>query len=235
MQPALYPTHMLYHAATGKGFASGSALCCLCGYGTAETVPIETVIRDTFTNHGMCRCPSSRVVCLACNHYFNHRWLPEGFKKSAEYRLLSLIATPGGWHSWQRNQMRADIETWLRDGNPGGVFVVALSKKKHLVPLATVNPPGGRHFTVQVEEERVRVGPDLWRSPDEAFQALLSLGCFKGEILSGNYSAHTVRKVGFASIRAHDRRVQPFRGGGMLTLVSYVTVLEKEAEETTDE
>lgn len=231
MKPDLHPTHRLYLASGGEPFPEGESVCVLCGE-TCEpgrATPIGQVIRDTFTNHGMCRAQHSREVCPACTHYFNHRWSVPGGKKPWEYRLCSLRVVGDSWASWQRASMRADIEGWLQDGLPGsGVLVVALSKKKHLLPMASVHPAGVRAFSLMLEEERVRVCARDWIPLAHAFDGLLHLGCGKGEILSGDYSSHTLRRLDLLALRKLDRVIGPWRGSGLLTLVSYTTLLESD-------
>lgn len=222
-------THWLYHAARQKTPPAGEHPCLFCGFHHSEPTPVSQVIGDTFTNHGMCRVPGSPHVCPACTHYFTTRWRVLGHKKDAEYRLQSLRVHKDSWLVWKRQDMRRDIEGWLHAGQPGGVYVISLAKKKHLLPLAVVNPPG-RSFTVQVEEEKVRLDPMAWPGISRAFDALLALGFLKSEILSGSYSAFSLRKAGATAHLEHDRVIAPFRPSGILTLLSYVTLLEKSEE-----
>jgi len=231
MRPDLHPTHRLYQASGGEPFPEGDVLCVLCGAGCPgdRTTPIQEVVRDTFTNHGMCRAQNSRVVCPACTHYFNHRWDIPGSKKPGEYRRCSLRVVGDSWSAWQRASMRADLEGWLRDGLPGpAVLVVALSKKKHLLPMASVHPGGARAFSLMLEEERVRLCARDWIPLSQTFDTLLGLGCGKGEILTGNYSAQTLRRLDLTALRRLDRVIGPWRGSGLLTLVSYTTLLEQD-------
>jgi hypothetical protein len=217
-------THFLYRAATGRTVAPGPHSCLFCGLACAESVPASQVIRDTFTNHGMCRCPRSTRVCQACDHYFNYRW-EVGQKYLSEYRKHSHKVTAAAWESWQREDMRADIERWLREGCPECVLVAALSKKKHCLPLAPINLPG-RSFAVQLEEETVQVPAGAWTSLAAAFDRLLALGLTKGAILSGQYHHAALRKSGdVAEVLRLDRAVAPWRPSGLLTLLSYITVL----------
>lgn len=193
-----------------------------------ETVPSQEVILDTFTNHGMCRAQHSFQVCLACHHYFCHRW-DTGQKYLAEYRKRSLHVTPGRVRSWEREDMRGDVEALLRDGTAEEtLLVVALSKKKHLIPLpcCRVTPPNQRALFVQVEEESVVLTPETYDATREPFDQLLRLGCRKGEILSGDYHPMTLRKAPIADVVALDARIAPWRPSGLLTLISYITILE---------
>lgn len=223
-------THFLYRAVTGQSVPSGDDLCLLCGISCGPgTVPVKEVIRDTFTNHGMCRAPHSRAVCPACGHYFNHRWLPAGFKKPAEYRLLSIRILTDRMEMWPRERMRPNLETMLRDGCPECVLVVSLSKKKHLLPFAPVNPPS-RSFAVQVEEETVQLSAGAWFPLAQAFDALLALDIPKGAILAGNYHHAGLRKAPLAEVLRWDAAIAPWRPSGLLTLLSYVTLLEEKSD-----
>lgn len=216
-------THLLYRAATGRAVVPGPLVCTLCGCSCATGVPVGEVLLDTFTNHSLCRAPSSRSVCPACVHYFQYRW-EAGQKYLAEYRKHSHRVMASGWQSWSRADMRRDLEGWLTGGVPEMcVLVVALSKKKHCLPLAAVNPAGTRFLTVQVEEERVRVSPVDWLAVVRPFDGLLARGFGKGEVLTGQYLADSLRRAG-VGWRDDDRLLAPWRPSGLLSLVSYVTL-----------
>lgn len=189
----------------------------------AESVPVASVIRDTFTDHGMLRVPGSTDVCKACDHYFNHRW-DAGQKYEAEYRKKSLLVTERKVEEWPRERMMPDIERWLHLGCPEGIFVIGLSKKKHLLPLATVNRKG-KSFVIQLETDPVDVGESFWMLAS-AFSCLLGLGAKKGEILSGNYHHQTLKKINPKTLMDLDRMVAPRRPSPLLTLISYITIIE---------
>jgi hypothetical protein len=220
------PTHLLYRAATGRDVPPGPTPCVLCGAAHAGGLPAGDVIRDTFTNHGLCRVPGSDSVCPACGHYFNHRW-EVGQKYLSEYRKHSLLVTPAAWQPWPRPAMRLDLETLLAAGaREPLLLVIGLSKKKHCLPLAKVNPPGARHLYVQLEEEGVLVTPDAWAGVAGVFDALLAQGCRKGEVLGGNYSPATLRRApSLSRLLAAERALAPWRPSGLLSLVSYVTLV----------
>lgn len=228
------PTHFLYRAATGGTVVFGDHTCCLCGSGCRNPVDVKTVIRDTFTNHGMLRVPESTDVCPACDYYFNHRW-DAGQKYLSEFRKRSLLVTPDGWTDWQRPDMKRDIEHWLQDGCPEGIFVIALSKKKHLLPLAPINPPG-RVFRIQFELDTVEVSKHYWPLAS-AFCCLMGLGAKKGEILSGDYHHSTLRKcpsteapdgrpASIKTLMDLDATIRPWRPSPLLSLVSYIILEE---------
>ena len=222
------PTHFLYRAATRNTITAGDLVCCLCGCTMAAAVPVEKVIRDTFTDHGMLRVPGSTDVCKACDHYFNHRW-EAGQKYEAEYRKKSLLVTERKVEEWPRERMLKDLERWLHKGCPGGVFVIGLSKKKHLLPLATVNRPGSKSFVVQLETDPVDLGESFWPLAS-AFSCLIGLGARKGEILSGNYHHQTLKKIHPKAILDLDLIIRPRRPSPVLTLISYITITEEPAE-----
>lgn len=226
-------SHLLYLSATGKALpACAGSPCLLCGTHHSDGSPVEAVIRDTFSNHGMCRARDSLSVCPACAHVFNHRW-ECGQKYESEYRKHSLLVTPAGWTSWQRAAMRTDLEQLLRDGTQAPtLLVVALSKKKHLVPLpgCRVTPAGQRTLFVQLEEESLTVTPEAYASVRRPFDELLALGCRKGEILDGNYHPLTLRKTDVVEVLRRDRFLTRWRPSGLLTLVSYITLLEDAAD-----
>lgn len=225
-------THMLYRAASGKTVEGGSPRCALCGCPHAKPVPIEDVIKDTFTDHGMLRMPSSRDVCPACAHFFNHRW-DSGQKYPSEYRKHSLYIEPTTWRSWQRADMRRDIETRLRDGGPQCVALMSLAKKKQLLPLADVTP-AGKTLCVQFEQERVLLSGSRFFEVAVAFDALLSLGFTKGAILEGTLHSSQLRKLSPSdaarALRAN-ASLASLRPSGLLSLVSYVTITQEQHDD----
>lgn len=225
----MYPTHFLYRATTGKRVEVGDLTCLLCGCscGTDCVLALQ-VLRATFTNHGMARCSASDMVCPACNHYFNYRWLPEGFKKPAEYRLLSMRVFADRMEPWPRLAMRGDLETMLREGCPECLLIVSLSKKKHLLPLSPVNA-AGRVFSIRVEEETVELSSGAWFRAAYAFDSLVALGMPKGAILAGNYHHVALRKTSLAEVLRWDAVLAPWRPSAFLTLLSYVTVTEEKS------
>jgi len=229
------PTHLLYRAATGQVVPAGDATCSLCGSKHERSAKMTDVIRDTFTNHGMCRVPSSDDACQACEYYFNHRW-DTGQQYPMEYRKRSLVVTEGEVIEWMRADMKVDIEKWLHEGCPHGVFLVSLSKKKHCLPLAVVNPPG-RSFVVQVEEDRAMIDESYWPLCS-AFSCLISLGAKKGEILSGEYHHATLKQLpsstnadglhaSVATVLKLDKLIAPHRPSPLLTLISYLIIVEE--------
>lgn len=219
------PTHFLYRAATGNAIATGENICCLCGCRCRDTAPIDEVIADTFTNHGMCRVPSSKVSCLACRHYFRHRWEIEGQAYPAEYRKRSLFITQDAVTEWHRDDMRRDIESFLTHGCPQCVLVIALSKKKHCLPLAVVNE-SSQLFIVQLEESQVELSPASYGQVMSAFDFLRHTGCTKGEILSGVYHHSTLKKEPrkIKEIMAMDDMLKQWRPSSLLSLVSYIHI-----------
>lgn len=214
-------SHALYFAAMNQVVPTGDASCMLCGFLHSDGVDPSSVIRDTFTNHGMCRVPSSNSICAACNHYFNHRW-DVGGAREMEYRKRSLKITLSGVVEWDRNQMESDVAEALRSGHDGGVWVCAISKKKHCLPLAPINSPG-KSLIVQVEEEQAKLTRCIYFRVSSAFRELLKLGCLKSHILSGRYSHRSV-KGSPATVLELDRRIAPHRPSAMLKFISYAIV-----------
>jgi hypothetical protein len=220
------PTHLLYLASGNDDFSPGDESCTLCAspHRAEDSTPLESVLSDTFTDHGMCRAPHSRSVCPACAYYFLHRW-DSGQKYPTEFRKRSLLVTRKAWRNWKREDMRQDIEGWLAHGLPeDSVLVISLAKKKHLLPLAPVNPTGSKRFALTLENQRVRVEPYTWRFVSSSFDVLLSIGCTKGEIITGTCDPRTLARVDLTTWQEHDRLLSVYRPSSLLELVSYVTI-----------
>ena len=222
------PQTWLYQQFVGD-VPAGEATCYLCGTPCPALYPTSKGIADTFNSHSLARCPSSSWLCAACQWYLDNK------AGHPDFRKMSLMVWETGWKQWQRADMKADIDDALRHGTGEAVYLIcSLSKKKHIALQAPLNVQGSRLLAIQVEEAVAHIDQLTWHALDHAFSTLLSLGHGKGEILSGNLHASTLRKHGQLLVAlSHSNALAPYRGAAILDFLSYVTILEeKEKEET---
>lgn len=200
--------------------------CYLCGEWSADgRYPVAKGIADTFNSHWHALAPSSPWMCAACSWYLADRAHPD-------FRKMSLMVWEAGWKQWERAEMKADIEGTLINGTGEDVYlVVSLSKKKHILLQAPLNAHGTKLLAIQVEEQVAYLDQSTWTLLNSSFMTLLGLGHNKGEILSGQLYANTLRKHGqLRDALNYSALLAPYRGGAALELLSYVTIIEKEEE-----
>lgn len=184
------PLHWLYQQ-SGPSVILCPEQCYLCSHSRTDSHTVIKGIADTFNSHYLAQCRSSAFLCDACAWYLDSK---EGH---ADYRKMSLVVAEHTWRNWQRSEMKADIARWLRDGLEDDTYLVcSLSKKKHILMQATLNAHDSKHLSIQVEEQVAHVDLATWRAIEQPFMALLAMGHGKGEILSGNLYANTLRKHG---------------------------------------
>lgn len=223
-----HPIHWLF-SQFGGTCVSGQRVCYLCGTPCDELHSVAKGIADTFNSHYLARCPSSPSLCPACYWYLADRSHPD-------FRKMSLMVWETGWKQWARTDMKADIEGTLQHGMGEDAYLVcSLSKKKHILLQAPLNTAGAKMLAVQVEEQVAYLDYSAWEYLDRRFMALLALGHNKGEILSGNLYGNTLRKHGrIDDALRFSAELEPYRNSAALDLLSYVTIIDKESEETLD-
>jgi len=125
--------------------------------------------------------------------------------------------------------MKIDISNWLIFGLEQDAFLVcSLSKKKHVLLQAPLNKACVKAVAIQVEEQVAHLSISQWKAMNDPFCQLLNLGHGKGEILSGNLYAGTLRKHGrIEAAMKISERLDPYRNSALLDLLSYVTIVEK--------
>src|SRR5581483_2400129 len=216
---------------SGHDIQPGNQVCYLCGESCAEGHLVSTSIAETFNSHSLAQCRSSASLCAACAWYLDSK------AGHPDFRKMSLVVMRSSWRNWQRADMRADIERWLAHGlEEDAYLVVSLTKKKHILLQSPLNAGGGPSgLAVQVEENRAYFGPAEWQAVAQPFTRLLSLGHQKGEILSGNLYAGTLRKHGqLEETLRLSERLSPWRNSPLIELYSYVTLLEEKGTEDFD-
>lgn len=225
----MIPLHWLYEQALGHE-TPGDARCYLCGCACTGRNPVAKAIADTFNSHWRAMCRSSEYLCDACAWYLDNKAGHE------DYRKMSLVVMPHSWRNWQRTNMKADIERWLADGlEEDAYLVVSLTKKKHILLQAPLNVRGAITLAIQVEEQVAYVDNGTWQQIGIPFMRLLALGHNKGEVLSGDLYANTLRKHGrLAEAMRLSNQLDPWRDSALIELYSYVTVLEEKEEKQDD-
>ena len=219
-----HPIHWLYNQFVGNS-AQGDAICYLCGNTCSKQHSVIKSIADTFNSHYLARAPSSGYICDACHWYFND-------KSHTEFRKMSLVVRRDSWQNWARETMKQDIIKWLTEGlEADSYLVVSLSKKKHILLQAPQNGQGSRELAIQVEEQVAHISLQNWQHMDNAFMSLLQLGHNKGEILSGDLYAGTLRKhLRLMEALKYSEQLEPWRKSPQIELLSYVTIFEKGQE-----
>ena len=222
-----HPIHWLYQQYDGV-VETGNVWCYLCGSVCTEQHAVKAAIADTFNSHFLCLAPSSPFVCDACAWYFDRSAGHPDFYK------MSLIVEEYHWHNWQRDQMKLSISDWLKFGISTNAYLVcSLTKKKHILLQAPMNVKGSRVLAVQVEEQVAHVDQAVWALLNQAFMRLLDLGHNKSEALSGDLYSNTLRKHGqIKEAMLHSDMLAPYRGSPALTLLSYVTIVDKAQSES---
>lgn len=226
-----HPIHWLYQQQSGGISQSGNAVCYLCSASCTEQHSVKSGIADTFNSHYLCKAPSSPYLCDACQWYFNRGAGHPDFYK------MSLIVTPTTWHNWQRADMKADITNWLTFGMEEASYLVcSLTKKKHILLQAPMNAATSRNLSIQVEEQVATLELWHWRAMNDNFMRLLAMGHNKSEILSGNLYGNTLRKHGrMIEAMLLSRELEPYRHSPAIELLSYVTIVDYDKKETTEE
>lgn len=218
-----HPIQWLYQQ-HGGSVPSGRASCYLCAVSCPEQYSINVAIADTFNSHYLARAPSSPYLCAACAWYLDNK------RGHPDFRKMSLIVEKSAWQNWQRATMKADIVQALDYGLEQDCYLVcSLSKKKHILLQAPLNSAGCHTLAIQVEEQVAHLDLWHWKRMDDCFMRLAELGHNKGEILSGNLYAQTIRKHG-SPLDAMDlsRELGPYRNSPALEILSYVTIIDRE-------
>lgn len=223
------PLHWLYQQSS-QCITCGSEQCYLCGHDCTDSHSVAKGIADTFNSHVLAQRRSSAYLCDACAWYLDSK------AGHADYRKMSLVVTEHTWRNWRRTEMKADIARWLKDGLEDDAYLVcSLSKKKHILMQSLLNARGSRQFAVQVEEQIAHVDFATWLSIETAFMGLLEMGHGKGEILSGNLYANTLRKHGrLMEAMRLSQQLDPWRDSPLIELYSYTTILDEKEEATDD-
>jgi hypothetical protein len=221
-----------FYRAAGNPPFEGDAFCYLCARPCGRDFIAFDVLRDTFNDFNLARCPSSRFLCPACGHYFDHK--PE-YRKSAW--VLARAGERYGARAVTREGMReAVLRRLARRTDEDMIFLCPTSKKKHIALLAPVTPAQSLSAFVQFELQTLRVG-ESFRDVLEAFDGLRDMGMKKSSIISDSYAQVELRNADaarFAELRAALSR---WRNTATIRFASFVAKPREEEEENggTDE
>lgn len=151
MNPAI--SWLYRHVGPGLEVPKGPFLCACCGLPHAEGKPPDHVFRPTFTDYDLLKVPHSGSVCPACAWYFDHQELrrqhwyisPSEAKMLAKADILPLLA--------QHVQ---------NPPNEDRCYLIAQSKKKHVILRARINAAGCSRLRVNFETMLVDVDRDFF-------------------------------------------------------------------------
>lgn len=193
--------------------------CWLCGSLTGGVGwRRRDILSAAFTNHPLAPCPTSQTICQACAYMTSgHTW--KLYVEAHPERNLKAVR-PLGWHSYSHlfsprrtviGLRRDEIGTMLLEP-PEPPFVLSLTesgKKHHLVRAAVATSCAA--FPVQVEETRIWVVREAYRTCHQAARALFDAGASRDMIETGRYHQAVVRAVGPARWRAWEAEVSVWR------------------------
>lgn len=207
----LTPTEVVYAAygmpLLSDSFTAHNGSCALCRRplkGEAA-VPIENVIKPTFTNRDLLS-PTSRLICVACAFCL----------RTPELRRRDFVASTQKIEFLDREQLRRKLlEPVDEDGLPF-VFCVGLSHKKHLILMTRVNI-SKKLFYVQFETQGVWIQPSVHNQLFFSLQALRK-HFSKEEIAEGFYDPSKLK----ADMLALEEKVKPYRGRPIFNLLLHV-------------
>lgn len=224
MEPT-FATHYFYFAA-GHSLPPGRHTCAICGLPTAETTPLGSVLRPTFTDLAYLRRPPPGVACPACDYYMSHQ----------ELRRANWWLTAGEAQPIERRDLRRLLADHLaQPPAAGGYYLITTSKRKHLALRAPLNLAGAPTRRVQFELATLTLDAALWSTLTAACDALRHFHTWQ-EILNDTYQSWRLvkwpRAADFIAARA---AIQPYARTPYLELVKFVSVADRDTkEDTTD-
>jgi hypothetical protein len=211
------------------------ANCYLCGAANA-TKRKATILKTSFTNHNMARCPDSDYLCDRCAWVIPLRCAYFNPHKGS---YVKLFARSWSWLLSQKESYpkfgdpvdklpevtelptRAKIREWLvNPPEPPFTIAIAESGQKHILPWAREARSRDR-FPVQFELDSLWVQRSQFLDLLQAFEELMGMGFSKTEIVSGEYRPDRLMPV-LSSYQQWEDIVQAWRGTRLMDLVAYV-------------
>jgi|SRR6185312_13223970 len=201
--------HALRGAPACPGCAPAAPFeCWVCGARAERGIDRRRWLGVTFVGQNRVRAPDSMMVCEACAYVMAGR-------PPDTLRLTSHLYDDRG-HLTPNKGAKPAILAWLREPKVGAWFAaIADSGKKHLIPWAPINAPGGGAGLALFEERIVEIG--AWELVD-AMTALLTAGASKEEIGRGEYGPRAWLRVGADALRGFERAWSGKRGSGWFEL-----------------
>ncbi len=221
------PSQIIY-AAHGsppvEGCAPASGRCFVCVGHVDRGQLTDKWLKSSYTDQNRARCPTALYVCEACC-YVHSRTSPvigrpakDGKKFGGNFRNYSQLhevgwrgprfgetGKPGEYANASKGEKPLIRDFLAREHRGVWFCAVADSGQKHIIPFAPVNGPG-RGGRVLFEETIVEVPESL--ALVDAMTALLTAGCTKEEIESGNYTPRA-----WMMCEEHVRRFEMEHGG----------------------
>jgi len=211
------------------------ASCYLCGAPNA-TKRKSTVLKDSFTNHSMARCPSSDYLCercawvipLRCAYFNPHKGsYVKLFARSWSWLLSPKDAYPqfgdpvDGLPEVRELPTRQQIREWIiNPPEPPFTIAIAESGQKHILPWAKAGLSQD-YFPVQFELDTIFLDRTYFTTLISACEKLLNLGFSKQEIQSENYTTdHCLPHL--PDLLTQEMIISPNRGTRLLTLALYL-------------
>jgi len=215
-------------------------LCYLCG--KPADLPLQ--LKDSFTAHSACKCPTSTKICNRCNAaingdekqlwYWNEgkgKWSPLwGRSLSRLYQGDVLLSPTIEGKRTEKGKTfpvvsnlatRAEMRSWLLEP-PSPPFTIAISEsgQKHILPWAQEGLSQD-HFPVQFELDTLWVNRGEFTELLGHFESLMALEFSKTEILSGEYHSDRLMRA-ISQYFPHESVIAGYRGGRLLQLVNHV-------------
>lgn len=208
---------------------SGVIGCYVCGGQVARGVPVASWMPDTFTDQTRVALPASPAVCESCCYVMSRtspvpgRPPKEGKSFGGNFRNYSTLWEPGwdappfgddgtridGYANASKGQKQIIRSFLERDHVSEWFAAIADSGQKHVLPYATINPPG-RAGVVLFDERRVAIPRNV--SLVGILCQLLTDGATKEEIEHGDYRPVTWQRIGADRLREFERSHGQARG-----------------------
>jgi CRISPR type IV-associated protein Csf1 len=189
--------------------------CYLCA-GVTDGVgwPRADAIPETFTGIDRPRYPVSSTVCQACAALAHKATWEDYVEAHPAAGLKTGHAVSWRFYShaaWGNHHECPSRDRWrdllLDPPEPPFVYVMAISAQKHLLWSARV-AESRTEYPLVVEEATVIVRREAMTAALVAFEALLTLGHTRDDVLSGRYASHRALRAG---LRAHEEAEQAMR------------------------
>lgn len=193
----LSATQLLY-ACLGSppvaGLSKVESSCWVCGAPLSEGVHWRDWSGTNFVGQNRVRAPASEHVCPACVYTCSRtspvpgRPAKDGKKFGGNFRNYSHLYNAGTYFNASKAEKPAVLQ-FLQQTHAGPWFAaITDSGQKHVLPWASVNPPGTRRGRVLFDEQEVALPIPQgagWAIVD-GITGLLQAGATKAEVAAGD-------------------------------------------------
>ena len=203
-----------------------SGTCAVCGGDAHAFGPARLrrrVLSDSFAPVETLVAPAAEGVCAACFHFASGATFQEAVARmespvkvwpQVSWRNYSHLFTAAGHVILGRAGIRSLI---LDPPQPPFMGIVSEAGKKNLVHRAPIAHDRQR-FPVLVEEAVVWVEPAIAREIMSDFESALSDGLRRDDLLTGDYAAASIFKVGRHVWAHHEDRMRGHRAARLRLL-----------------